>query len=99
MMIEGAPTLEFILGSAWGLVSVLLLWIYICNNQTYRDRRRILDYNIYMADKHGPILGRMMLSEFSLVSYNHHLLWRVLLLDPMMLYPPQLRPMGDEEER
>lgn len=60
------------------------IWFLICNERTYRDRSKLLRWIFDPRVSTAEQLER--LNWFQNVSYDEHLLSRIILRDPMLLY-------------
>jgi hypothetical protein len=70
---------------AMGLVGVVGgFWQQVCNERTYRDRRRIAERLFQQPD------WQVRRALFQQVSYSEHLRYRFFLLDPWKLYHPKV---------
>lgn len=65
-------------------LAISSIWFLICNERTYRDRRR---FSSWIFDPRVSTAKQIeRLRWYKNVSYEEHLLSRMVLRDPMLLY-------------
>lgn len=67
-----------------GVMLVASVWNLYCNDQTYRDRRWLMEVVFGAPD------WWQRREYLNAVTYEQHLIHRFFLLDPWRLYPPQM---------